>query len=535
MNEDKKIEYFADYELIYTQKDLDNLDFELSEQQNADFKELLKLQNEAESEKRSNIIKDLLEASKEGVMNFVNSFTDTMDTFDHLKNPNSVNDLDSAKIERKRNQETEDIGSVKPRALRDAQKSPYDGSSRTSTTGMSKEGVSRLRKFELAYQQRTKSLTNLSTDGHKTSRSDPKVNAETLSGLRSYRFGPIADPIGGDDFQRLYDKEVSTDPSIADRTSRWIRGKNYDQIDEKLVEVFGFKSKNEAKKWRMENHLTPHETAEGVYLIPEDVHGNVSHTGYCSQIRQRLKGEISKTKFDELVRNEKVQLVAHEAKVRTTRAANGMAMSMVRDFAKTSIVIFFKETYEEFKESKDEKLVVRIKQLLHRIWEKIKGKCKNFIQNIWATIKDGLKGSLVSEFFTLLNDFIFKTFKNAFRVMRMMWNSIVKAFKIIFSGTSTWQERIFEAAKILSAGVIGVIGFSLNELVEKGLTSIGIPFSSFFAEIISGLLSAVLSAVVLMIFDNFKRRFFEKSPYYKQALIRTRINNTSCRELTSRR
>ena len=112
-----------------------------------------------------------------------------------------------------------------------------------------------------------------------------------------------------------------------------------------------------------------------------------------------------------------------------------------------------------------------------------------------------------------------------------MWSSIIKAFKIIFSGTAPWQERIFEATKILSSAAVGVIGFSLNELIEKGLTSIGFPFATFFAELLSGLFSGILSAIVLMIFDNLKHKCLEKSPYYKQALVRTKINRINCAQL----
>ena len=34
-----------------------------------------------------------------------------------------------------------------------------------------------------------------------------------------------------------------------------------------------------------------------------------------------------------------------------------------------------------------------------------------------------------------------------------------------------------------------------------------------------------------MIFDNLKRKFLEKSPYYKQLLVRTKINRINCARL----
>ena len=528
MEEQRPDAYLADFELMYTKEELDKLEFELSKQQEAELEELFRLQQEAKHEGERSIIKDLLEATKVGAMNFVNSFTDTMDTFDHMKNPSEVNALDETDIQRKANLNTGDKPESRP--LSEAQQTPFDRNFTPTTNGMSAEGIKRFNRFESAYKQRTKSLTNLSTKS-KINTSDANVNVETLSGLRGYRYGPIASPISSEDFKQMYEAEAAAKPNIANNTSQWIRSKNYAQMDDKLVEVFGFKDRNAAKEWREANHLTPHETAEGIYLVPEDVHASASHTGYCSLIRKKLKGDINEQEFDAAVRQEKVAYIKHEAKTRAVRAGKGIAMSVVRDFAKASLVIVIDETYTEFKEVKEGTLLDRIKRVINQIWEKIKSKCHHFIKNIWDTIKNGIKGALLSEFFTLLNDFVFKTFKNVFRVMRTMWGSIVKAFKIIFSDTAPWQERIFEATKILSSAVVGVIGFSLNELIEKGLTSIGIPFASFFAELLSGLFSGILSSIVLMIFDNLKRKFLEKSPYYKQMLVRTKINRINCARL----
>ena len=501
MEEQRPDAYLADFELMYTKEELDKLEFELSKQQEKELEELFRLQQEAKLEGERSIIKDLLEATKVGAMNFVNSFTDTMDTFDHMKNPTEVNALDETDIQRKANLNTGDKPESRP--LSEAQKTPFDRNFTPTTNGMSAEGIKRFNRFESAYKQRTKSLTNLSTKS-KINTSDANVNAETLSGLRGYRYGPIASPISSEDFKQMYEAEAAAKPNIANNTSQWIRSKNYAQMDDKLVEVFGFKDRNAAKEWREANHLTPHETAEGIYLVPEDVHASASHTGYCSLVRKKLKGDINEQEFDAAVRQEKVAYIKHEAKTRAVRAGKGIAMSIVRDFAKASLVIVIDETYTEFKEVKEGTLLDRIKRVINQIWEKIKSKCHHFIKNIWDTIKNGIKGALLSEFFTLLN---------------------------IFSGTAPWQERIFEATKILSSAVVGVIGFSLNELIEKGLTSIGIPFASFFAELLSGLFSGILSSIVLMIFDNLKRKFLEKSPYYKQLLVRTKINRINCARL----
>ena len=85
-----------------------------------------------------------------------------------------------------------------------------------------------------------------------------------------------------------------------------------------------------------------------------------------------------------------------------------------------------------------------------------------------------------------------------------MFGSIKNAFKILCNKEYPWQEKVFEAAKILSAGAVAVLGFSLNEILEKGLTFIHMPYASFVAECLAGLFAGLFSNVVLMLFDHTK-------------------------------
>ena len=76
--------------------------------------------------------------------------------------------------------------------------------------------------------------------------------------------------------------------------------------------------------------------------------------------------------------------------------------------------------------------------------------------------------------------------------------------------------------KILTSGIVGVIGFSLNEIIEKGLISIGVPFATFISECLSGLFSGIMSAVVLMLFDNLKKQLKAKSAKLKLLQLKSR-------------
>lgn len=82
---------------------------------------------------------------------------------------------------------------------------------------------------------------------------------------------------------------------------------------------------------------------------------------------------------------------------------------------------------------------------------------------------------------------------------------------------------MFEATKILTSGLVGVIGFSLNEMIDKALMSMSIPFSSFIAECLSGLFAGIMSSVVLVVFDNVKGSLFATSPYLAQSRMEAQL------------
>ena len=121
-------------------------------------------------------------------------------------------------------------------------------------------------------------------------------------------------------------------------------------------------------------------------------------------------------------------------------------------------------------------------------------------------IVGGAIGAIGTELLNAINDFFTGTFKRLFSVIRQMFGSIKNAFRILCSKEHSWQEKVFEAAKVLSAGAVAILGFSLNEIIEKGLLHIpGMPVSiaSFIAECLAGLSAGTFSNIVLMLFFFF--------------------------------
>lgn len=504
----------SDYEFDLDLSNLNELDLHLSKLEEKELEEVIQLKKNIPQGK--DLLHDMLEAAKEGAMNYLNSFTDTIDTFNHAKNPDNVNKWDETEVDLKNPPANKQ--ELKNRTIAEANQSPFDKNAPGTLEGMSPSGQAKMERYLDAYQQRTKSITALSKDGNTIQyKKVEKENYESLSGLRGYRVGPVIKFKTIEETQKEYQEVLTKGP--IDSPSNWLMKKNMDLFDTEFAKQFGFKDAAAARDWRKKNHLTVHEGPNGMYLVPRDVHDATSHSGYRSVMTKLLRGKITKEEFEQYKVKESVEYALHEAKVRGTRAIKGVGMSIIKDLIKTTIVVVSKETYLEFKNECEDKFIDRIKRLVTNIFNHIKAKCKDTLKSLWANIK----GSLISEFLMMLNDFIFKTAKNIFKIVRTMWSSIIKAIKIILSNKYSWQERVFEATKILTAGLVGVLGFSLNELLDTGLTSIGIPFASFIAECLTALISSVLSSLVLVIFDSIKKNFIEQSPYLQISLKNAQI------------
>lgn len=516
---EQKNDYMSlpDFELKYSEEELNNLSKELSEEDEQIFKEILEL--EKQNDGKSDFMKDLLEAVKKGSMQYLDAMTDTGETFDRGKDSTSVSSLNPEKII-KQHHSADSNEKRETRTMKEARYEVFDKNVPGTTSGMSEKGAKLFARHKEAYAQRTKSVTGLSNENNSVNyKSDESANFESLSGLRGYRVGAVVPMYSVDEIQKMYAQKKQEQGTL-DNPSHWLMEENYKRFEDALMEEYGFTSRSEALNWMRENHLTVHEDPDGMYLVPTDVHDAVKHSGYRSKMTALLQGKISNDELNSYVTKEKIEYAKHEAKVRGTRAIKGVGLSAMKDVLKCSIVVICEETYDEFKTKCDDKFVDRMLRVFKNSWEHVKSKCKQILSNIWKNIK----GSILSEFLTALNDFFFGTFKNIFKVVRQMWSSIKSAFKIIFSNDKniSFGERIFEASKVLSAGVVSLIGFTLNELIEKGLTSIGVPFASFVAECLSGLFAGIMSAIVIMLFDKFKKDFMTKSSAVKKLQLESK-------------
>ena len=268
-------------------------------------------------------------------------------------------------------------------------------------------------------------------------------------------------------------------------------------------------------------------------LAATDEHGNKSiqdkDTLEQAKNNQELEWDTERVKEcqDRADKAKNMQLLKNAWQEKGKDLAVGVGKSTLAATGKIlvgeSIKIVVSETCMEFSDnSSDESLMERAKRLVQRIIERVKKE----LAGMWHKVSQFAVSNALSEIVNLIINYFFSTVKNIFKLIRCMIGSIIKAIKIILDSSRPWQDRLFEALKVVSAGIALASGTLLNELLDKTIST-NIPFlapvSGDISAVISGLVSSILSALVLMAFDSVKEELFADSPYGQLSLLNTRI------------
>lgn len=508
----------SDVEVENPNLSLESFDEIISEQEEMLVYQIDELQKQIDDS--HDLMADLMEAVKKGAMDYVDAMTDTGESFSTLKDPDAVKALNDIEIDkRSKPTDIESNANWQTRTIREAKTNPFDKNVSENTKGMSESGKVKFERYKEAYCQRLK--TNSVTSNGKNNSintSNSKQNFESLSGLRNYRVGPIVQMPDIETIKEGYKTAIAEGKTYS--AAGYIRKENFKAFDNALMEKFGFSSRAEAEQWRKNNHLTIHETGDGMYLVPTDVHDSSSHKGYCSKLSDILNGkEGAEDAMKLYIRDEKIAYVKHEAQVRGVRAVKGIGISVVKDLLKHVIANLVASFYEQRRLIKELGFLNYINASFVACWEKVRTKVLNIAKNIGANIT----GAFVTELLNAINDFLLGTFKRFFSVIRQMFGSIKNAFKIMCNKERSWQEKVFEATKVLSAGAVAILGFSLNEIIEKGLLSMAIPanIASFVAECLAGLFAGIFSNIVLMLFDHTKKYLKVRDAQLQLSLLRS--------------
>lgn len=491
--------------------DLDKLELQLSEEDEAILQEIANLKSNMPKDK--DLLTELIDASLKGAENYIDSFIDISAIGDYQKNPKSMRRNDEQIIKyapTAANPEKEAQRTY--RTLKEARDSPYAKDALRDNSGMSIEGQKRLSQYETEYLNRVKTIDQHS----KNYKTNEKDNFTSLSGLDSYRLGPTIAAYTLEEYKMEYENAGSPD-----NVANWIRQENFKHFDAEMAKEFGFKNPTQFKEWRTENKLTIHESPEGMYLVPADVHNLERHSGQVSKIHQYLKGEITEEEYEQWRQKAKVGKIKQEILVRGQRAVIGAGKGAAINFGKQLVVFFAQETKVEFSNPKECSFIDHLKNILQNWFERIKKEWKNLLK----TTGSNAIGSLAMEAMNAIVDFFLHSFKNIAKMIRIMLNSIIRALRIIFSGNASWDERLYEAIKILSAGMVAFLGTGLNEVIKDFLSQWGpiAPAAPYIADVLSGLISCVLSSIVLCMFDRYKNKMLITSASLREDLLNTRL------------
>lgn len=497
---------------IYKTEDLDKLELQLSEDEEIMLKEIATLSQNMPKDK--DLLSELVDASLKGTMDYVDSFIDITAIGDYQKNPESVKVNDEKEIKYASTASTnKEESERKYRTLKEARFTPYAKDALKDNSGMSIDGKNRLREYEMEYQNRIKTV-----DDHPHNyKTNEQNNFESLSGLDSYRFGPIIAAFSPEEYKNKYKQAGSPD-----NLGTWIRDVNFKHFDEKMANEFGFKPPSLFTKWRKANKLTIHEGPNGMYLVPSDVHNLERHSGQVSKLHQFLKGEITVDEYQKWEYKAKVERIKKEVEIRGKRALNGVKKSIFISIGKDLIVFLAQETKIEFQEHKNVSFIEHIKNIIKNWCFRIKSEAKNIGKRLGTNAISTISMEIVNA----IIDFFLHSFKNIAKMIRAMLNSIIRALRIICDNNYSWEERLYEAIKILSAGMVAFLGSGLDEVIKDFITTTIpaiSPAAPFIADAISGFISCILSSIVLCMFDRYKNKIIIRDANLRQDVLNVRL------------
>ncbi len=191
-----------------------------------------------------------------------------------------------------------------------------------------------------------------------------------------------------------------------------------------------------------------------------------------------------------------------------------------------------KSLIEEFRNNKNssEAFSVRIKRVFDDVISKLKDVLKVFGKSTF--------NSLVSELINTIVNYFLTTSKRVFKIIRATFTSIVNAFKIILSSDNkyTFEEKAYEALKVISAAITLSIGILLEELIEKAIINLMPflePYASTISVILASFLTGIATVLVLRAWDAYKEKYIFQTEdkifelENKSIFINSKLSNNS--------
>jgi hypothetical protein len=220
-----------------------------------------------------------------------------------------------------------------------------------------------------------------------------------------------------------------------------------------------------------------------------------------------LPDDVKKNLMEEYTRSEKatygkinqVYYTSSEFLKDTTKAAGTVGIQM--GIRQAVGLIFTEIWFSVEKEFHSVSMPFQLDQLLNAIGNGIKegfSNAKSKYKDILNRFKEGTVSGILSSLTTTLCNIFFTTAKNAVRIIRQSYASLVQAAKILFLNPDNlpFGERMKATSKIIATGASVVIGTLVTEaIVDTGINSIpviGEIVPTFCGTLVTGLLTCSL-------------------------------------------
>ena len=228
--------------------------------------------------------------------------------------------------------------------------------------------------------------------------------------------------------------------------------------------------------------------------------------------RKQIKTEVDKAKFKKYS-TELLQTGAKDAAKMALYSSIGVVLN---EFSQ-ALFKTIKEIFSNYKNESLKELFTRFKINMKEVVEKLKNEWKEIFLN-------SVEGAVTAFFSNLLVfaiNLFATTLKKIVSMIRAGFVSLVQAIKIMVNPPEnmTKDEAIYQASKIMIAGLIGAASLGLAAVVEKFLQAIPglqpimmfpIPFlenqtvSDVLAVTLTSVLAGVLTTIVIYSMDKFK-------------------------------
>lgn len=197
------------------------------------------------------------------------------------------------------------------------------------------------------------------------------------------------------------------------------------------------------------------------------------------------------------------------------RQAIGMIMYILSKEIFAELKVESKNLKQYFKEKR---LVAEIKNIVSRIFTKVRMQLKNIV----AAFGEGFVGGLFTSILTTIVNCFKTTSKRFIKVVREGILSIVRAVRILIAPPKDMpkQQVLREAIKLLISGLFVAGGIVIEEVFEKKLVALGIPhtIANLISTTVIGIVTGISIVTVVYLLD----KLLDQLPSTKELVQKSR-------------